>query len=175
MLTKETKKLAEQVKKDVRSNLVKKVIPTMPLAISPSMLGINTHTHYKYVLPSFDDIILDLNDYYHDDFSNHVKVRNENLEYDENEGYKSYAYFEVKDLNILIKATILVDHFSQYLSFEFSPLNSRNGNVIGTLDADTYQYKDFNIVPIEKHVYDMLFHFTMDHYNLYSDDYDDID
>lgn len=169
------------IRETIKKNSTTKIIAmscgigsVMSLAVSKSM-GIGYHN--KHIpMPSFGNILQDLNTYYlDDDFSNHVKVHNENLEYkyDENEGtYKSYACFEVKDFNISIKATITIDHYEKYLSFEFSSM-LKSGMIIGTLDAAKYQYKDFDIVPIEKHIYDMLFHFTMDHYDLYSDDYDD--
>lgn len=165
-------KMIEGIKRDVKNNPAKKITSAMAIsvAINPSMLGITCHK--KHIpIPSFDSILQDLNEYYLDnDFSNHVKVRNENLEYSE-DGYESYAYLEVKDLGIVIKATIAFGFCSKYLSFEIDSVYSRK--VIGTLDDAKYQYKDFSVVPIEKHIYDMLFHFTMDYYNLYSDDYDE--
>lgn len=174
----EMNKMIGEIKRDIKNNSITKIVANcafgsaMSLTISKSM-GIGCHN--KYIMPSFDNVLQDLNEYYlDDDFSNHVKVRNENLEYeyDENEEiYKSFTYFEVKDLSISIKATIIVDHCCHYLSFEFSPM-MKPGMIIGTLNATKYQYKDFNIVPIEKHIYDMLFNFTMDYYNLYSDDID---
>lgn len=144
----------------------------MSLAISKSM-GIGCHKHIT--MPSFSSVLQDLNEYYlDDDFSNHIKVRNENLEYDENDG-NYYAYFEVNSLNnILIKATIDIDAFHTSLSFEIKTLD-KSEKIIGTLDAAEYYDKDFSVVPIEKHIYDILYYFTMDHYNLYGfgDDLDD--